>query len=132
MRRLIYISSSRISDRDDEVATIIEQSGRRNAAAGITGLLWFDGANFVQALEGDAEDVADTMKRVCRDPRHSAIEVVTDRNVTTRMFGSWAMRHAGAEPATAEGTAYLVGYVASMAPTAASRILEVIAAAEER
>jgi len=132
MRRVIYISESRIGDCDDEVAKIIEQSERRNAEAGITGLLWFDGANLVQALEGEALDVAMTMERIYLDPRHSSVEVVSARDVTTRMFGGWSMRHAGTEPATAEGTAYLIGYVSSVAPAAASRVLDVIAAAEQR
>lgn len=65
---------------------------RNNAAAGITGLLLFNGQNFLQLLEGERDAVDALLDRVETDPRHSGVVVVTDIEVAERSFPGWSMR----------------------------------------
>ena len=65
---------------------------RNNAAAGITGLLLFNGQNFLQLLEGEQDAVDSLLDRVESDPRHSGVVVVTDLEIAERSFPDWSMR----------------------------------------
>ena len=92
MRRVIYISRSRIGDDPDELDAIVDRSSASNIVAGITGMLWWDGNNFAQVLEGPHKAVDRAMQRILADIRHTDIAVVLDRAVAGRMFGEWGMR----------------------------------------
>jgi hypothetical protein len=69
MRRIIYTSRSRTRDDLAELDAIMEVSIARNIEAGITGMLWSDGANFAQVIEGGHDQVGATMSRIRSDPR---------------------------------------------------------------
>lgn len=90
MRQLVYISSMRRQAAVDPAA-ILAQSRRNNARARVTGLLFFDGKRFLQALEGDDALVDATFARIQQDERHHALVVLSNREVETREFGEWAM-----------------------------------------
>lgn len=93
MRQLVYISSIKRHAPVDPEA-ILAQSRRNNARAGVTGLLFFDGKRFLQALEGEEPLVEDTFQRIRGDGRHHAIVVLSDRITDDREFGEWAMAYA--------------------------------------
>jgi len=112
MRRLIYTSQSLLTGNLAELDAIVERACVLNNSAGITGMLWADGNRFVQALEGDHNAIADTMIRIRADSRHTDIEIVGDRPVTQRMFGTWAMVRPNQGPEGTASTAFLVGFVA--------------------
>lgn len=92
MRQLVYISSMR-RQADVDPATILAQSRRNNAAAGITGLLFFDGKRFLQALEGEEAAVDATFARIQQDERHHALVLLSNRDIAAREFGVWAMAY---------------------------------------
>lgn len=92
MRQLVYISSIKRNATVDP-ATILAQSRRNNARDRITGLLFFDGKRFLQALEGDEAQVDTTFRRIQQDDRHHALVVLSNRVVETREFGEWAMAY---------------------------------------
>ncbi len=79
MRQIIYISTATAQLTAEDPAHILDVSSRRNTLDAITGLLYFDGKRFLQALEGES------------DPRHRAIVILSDRSVAAREFGNWAM-----------------------------------------
>jgi hypothetical protein len=58
---------------------------------GISGLLLFDGRNFVQALEGPEDSVAAAFDRICSDARHTDVKVASDRLIDAREFPYWSM-----------------------------------------
>ncbi|WP_081469605.1 BLUF domain-containing protein [Sphingomonas sp. PAMC 26617] len=43
----------------------------RNIKAGVTGMLWSQGANFAQVIKGSYDQVGATMDRILSDPRHT-------------------------------------------------------------
>lgn len=131
MRRVIYISRSHVANDPDALERIVQVSSVRNAAAGVSGMLWSGPHEFVQALEGEHGPVGDTLKRIADDTRHGGIEVICDCPVRSRMFGAWAMVRSDAGTTCTASTAYLIGYAGLLRTAAARRIVELLLNAED-
>ena len=91
MLQLVYISTARDKVMASDLQRILGVSRRNNARDAITGLLFFDGVRFLQALEGDPDAVTTAFERIRVDPRHSGVVVLSRREVDGREFGDWAM-----------------------------------------
>ncbi|CAN5297461.1 hypothetical protein BH10PSE15_BH10PSE15_07020 [soil metagenome] len=91
MLQIIYISTAAPVVTDAELSRILASSRRINARGDITGLLFFNGRRFLQALEGPEAAVDATIARIKTDRRHMALVVLSRRMVDARDFGSWAM-----------------------------------------
>lgn len=91
MIQLVYLSSARPSFREANLAHILEASRRRNARAGITGMLLYGQGSFLQLLEGEAGAVETCLARIAADPRHSALRTVVRHEIAERDFGDWTM-----------------------------------------
>lgn len=74
-------------------------SQTRNASEAITGLMLYDNGAFFQWLEGPPAGVDRVMTSICRDPRHTGIEVLNNQQVKARTFGDWTMKLAATGPA---------------------------------
>ena len=91
-RRVIYSSDARGKGTAfDNLTAILIQSRFNNGLDGISGLLWTDGARYIQLLEGPPESVALTLERILRDQRHANVAIISDRMAEERAFGDWAM-----------------------------------------
>lgn len=90
MYQLVYVSTVRRDALIDVPAILLasQTNNRRNA---ITGLLYYDGTRFLQALEGPKVAVEATFDRISADLRHRSIVVLSKRDVANREFGEWAM-----------------------------------------
>ncbi len=88
---LIYVSSA--TGRLDEaaLAEILDVSRRKNAEAGITGLLMYSGGNIPQAIEGEEAAVGALFDRIKTDPRHRGIQKMMAFPIEKRQFPNWAM-----------------------------------------
>ena len=93
MRQLVYISTLRRGTSVDAGALLL-QSRRNNARDRVTGLLFFDGKRFLQALEGSDVAVDAAFARIQEDQRHHALVVLSNRPIDQREFGEWAMAYA--------------------------------------
>jgi hypothetical protein len=93
MIQLVYVSSVTPNAVGADPALILAASRANNRRDAITGLLYSDGARFLQALEGPVEQVEATFARIKTDPRHRAIVVLSRRSIAAREFGDWAMAH---------------------------------------
>lgn len=102
MQRLIYISTSRGVITAPELTGILAVSRRNNARVGVTGLLVAGRRRFLQALEGPADAVETTFRRIGADPRHFAVVTLRRDQVRTRTFPDWTM---GFQQASAVGEA---------------------------
>lgn len=94
IRQLVYISSVKGDPGAINPDAILHVSRRNNARSGVTGLLYYDGRRFLQALEGEVEAVERLYRHIATDPRHHALVILSDRMVEAREFGNWAMGHA--------------------------------------
>ena len=132
MYRLVYKSVACAPFSETELKKLLMNSRLRNAEAGLTGMLIYDGGTFLQMLEGDMAPIFKTFARIERDPRHKDIAVLLrDPNAAERAFGHWSMGYAGGS--TAAGI--LKGFVdlpnglrtASLDRSSAVRILDAVA-----
>jgi len=89
--QICYTSRAKASlDRARYNALVLEAQGR-NRADDVTGLLLYDGARFIQALEGPERLASACMARIEQDRRHEAIDIVSRTRIPERQFGTFAM-----------------------------------------
>jgi len=94
VRQLVYISTvHRAVAATIDPAGILAASRRNNARDRITGLLFFNGKRFLQAIEGSDNAVDATFARIQADTRHYGLVILSNREVATREFGEWAMAY---------------------------------------
>jgi hypothetical protein len=92
MLQVIYSSKAASQIGPGDVFRIIQQSARNNGKAGLTGFLIYQNGRFFQVLEGEKPPIDDVMRRVERDPRHSAITIISRREIDERAFPAWRMK----------------------------------------
>lgn len=91
MRQLLYVSAAAEDMTGDVLTAILETSRRNNRASGITGMLLHVDGGFLQVLEGPDNAIQETFTRIRRDPRHTATNVLVDRQADERLFPDWTM-----------------------------------------
>lgn len=90
MRQCLYISTA-IEPSEQRVDDILVTARRKNAEVGITGLLLFNGRNFMQLIEGETDRLRDLLGSLAVDPRHTGMTLLQDRRVSERACPGWAM-----------------------------------------
>jgi hypothetical protein len=98
---LVYVSSAvrPLSDEElmellrqsEELMELLRQSRENNARHGITGLLLYKDGNFMQYLEGPAEEVARLHEKILADRRHKQVITLLRGEAENRHFEAWAM-----------------------------------------
>jgi hypothetical protein len=91
-------------------------------------MLWTDGENFVQVIEGDPDHVGQTMDRIRADRRHTDIKVILDRSVLSRQFGDWSMRQAADDADSAQATAFMIGFAMGQRAGSGRRLYDIVVA----
>ncbi|HEY3694370.1 BLUF domain-containing protein [Phenylobacterium sp.] len=89
VHRLIYASRQRFAANEpaaQALEAIAASAARHNAAAGVTGLLLAHGGWLLQVLEGPANAVMTTYRRILDDPRHDEPRVIISGPVREREF----------------------------------------------
>ena len=71
--------------------SILDVAHRKNPENGITGLLCFDGMQFVQILEGEEDNVMALFASIERDSRNTDVEVLHRGGISERSFENWTM-----------------------------------------
>ena len=88
---LVYVSTATVGLSLDDFLAILDVSQRNNQRFGISGLLVFNGTNFMQCLEGDRAAVNDRLHHIGRDDRHNGLSVIDNRELSKRQFAEWDM-----------------------------------------
>lgn len=89
--RLIYVSTSQDGVDLDEFKRILLQAQANNERRDLTGMLAFNSKIFLQALEGDRDQVNDLYNRIARDPRHHAVTILSCKEIQERHWFNWSM-----------------------------------------
>lgn len=107
---LTYRSEATRAPSDAELDGLVAEARTRNRSVGVTGMLLYDSGRFLQTLEGPPTGLDAIWTSIQRDPRHGAIEVLSQHIVPARLFAGWDLqlhlRSTGrAKSAPAAGTA---------------------------
>ncbi|MFZ7089345.1 BLUF domain-containing protein [Curtobacterium sp. RRHDQ10] len=87
----VYVSTLREELTGEPLRRLLEDSRRRNAANGITGMLTVRGRRVIQLLEGERASVRELYARIAVDPRHDDVVTVWDSSNAERRFPDWSM-----------------------------------------
>ena len=91
LHQIVYVSAAAAGFTLADLESILRTARAHNAEAGITGVLLFEGASFLQVLEGRAEDIDPLMERIRNDPRHARPVLLLREPIEERSFGEWTM-----------------------------------------
>lgn len=90
LSRLVYHSQRNRSVALD-TKQLIATAQRCNSRDSLTGMLHFDGQNFIQVLEGGRAELSATYHRIANDPRHTNLILISCTEVRERLFPNWSM-----------------------------------------
>ncbi|MEO5732116.1 MAG: BLUF domain-containing protein [Rubrivivax sp.] len=91
---LLYLSTLTPGTDELVVATIARRARVANAALGISGLLVFDGASFLQRLEGPHDALSRLVQQLRGDPRHVDMDVLCWQPLTgARLHAGWDLAY---------------------------------------
>ena len=92
MHSVIYVSTAAAGFRDADLAALVTAAEQANAALKITGMLAYNGAHFMQLLEGEETTVEAILDRIAADPRHASVVVIRRGDRPGRECPDWSMR----------------------------------------
>lgn len=93
MYRLVYVSTANEGIRPEQIGHILDVSQSNNHERRITGFLAHNGGHFMQALEGERDEVLEIYSKILSDPRHFGVVQIVGENVEGRAFPDWAMNY---------------------------------------
>lgn len=91
--QLIYVSSAIEELNDEQLDRILESSVRHNQPQSVTGMLLYARGNFMQVIEGEEAAINETYHRICQDPRHHNIFLLSREPIAKREFSTWSMAY---------------------------------------
>lgn len=105
LHRLTYVSTVAEPMDDCAISQLVNQARENNADLKITGILLYNGLNFLQTLEGPHRDVIDLFSKIAADPRHNGVVCVQSDTPDQRAFEGWTMAYSPVGRAGMEATA---------------------------
>lgn len=91
LKQLVYTSVEARELSKSEIKEILASSRKNNAEKGITGLLLYRNHTFIQALEGEEQNVTDIFNAIKADKRHTEVATLWFESISNRHFPNWAM-----------------------------------------
>lgn len=104
--RIVYSSAASSAFTDAALRELLARTRKKNAAAGVTGILLHVDRSFLQVLEGEPSVLEPLYATIAYDRRHSDIVKIIQEPITQRDFSDWSMglaRVTAKEFATAAG-----------------------------
>lgn len=86
---LTYQSKATVKPTRLEIDDLASKARARNRSYGITGMLLYEDGRFLQTLEGPPGGLKQLWTSICRDNRHSDIDVLSEHIVPSRLFAGW-------------------------------------------
>jgi uncharacterized membrane protein (DUF373 family) len=91
MIQISYISSATAPMSNQDLLGLLQECRENNAESGVTGMLIYCNATFLQVLEGDEKVVDDLIDKIRKDPRHTNLQVLHRRTIERRQHSDWSM-----------------------------------------
>lgn len=89
---MLYRSKATMPFPEAELADLASGAAERNRLRKVTGALFHDDGRFLQWIEGPRESIRELFTEICRDPRHTDIDVVSFGSAGHRLFADWNLR----------------------------------------
>lgn len=93
LESLLYVSSAVRLLNFEEIGHLLKRARERNREYGITGVLLYDGGNFMQYLEGPKENLDIIYRIIEEDKQHTGIILLSREAIEDRQFGDWSMAY---------------------------------------
>lgn len=91
MHSLIYVSNACFPAGGEDDFSILSESVAFNRRGGIGGYLLRTPHQFFQILEGPEDRLNLLMDKICRDPRHSDVRILSHNATGSACFAGWSM-----------------------------------------
>ena len=91
LHEVLYVSTLSPDSPVKVVSQIAVKARIANEAAGVTGLLVFDGMRFCQQIEGPRKPVLALIERIRHDPRHVNVEILHHGPLAERRFRRFSL-----------------------------------------
>lgn len=91
MIQISYISSATEPWSTQELLRLLQQCRENNAGKGVTGMLLYGNATFLQVLEGEEKVINDLVDKIRTDPRHTNVQILHRRTIQRRQYSDWSM-----------------------------------------
>lgn len=91
MFHIAYVSSAAGAFTKPQLRDLLARSRENNQRLEVTGLLLYQGGNFMQVLEGAEPVVRKLYLKICQDPRHNDIFTLFAEPLREREFPNWSM-----------------------------------------
>jgi hypothetical protein len=108
--QLVYASQASESLTESDILEILRNSQLRNNQDKISGLLLFKDRQFVQFIEGPADEVQALYARIAQDPRHHTLRVLSETTGDRLLMPTWAMAYTSPVLEPAKGDAFVLGF----------------------
>lgn len=93
MYRLVYVSTAKEGIGPAAIGDILDVSVSNNDERRLTGFLAHNGRHFMQALEGERDEVQEIYDRILSDDRHFGVVQIVGEEITDRAFPNWSMNY---------------------------------------
>ncbi len=91
MIQLLYISSATEPMSTQDLLSLLQQCREKNPERGVTGMLLYCNATFLQVLEGEDKVVDELVETIRQDPRHTDLQVLYRKKIEQRQYSDWSM-----------------------------------------
>ena len=91
LQRIAYVSRMVEPFEPEDIAALAKRAAEINSRTEVTGVLCFNGHEFLQVIEGPAEAIALTYARISGDERHRVEKLIVTETIDEREFGDWGM-----------------------------------------
>ncbi|MDO9161349.1 MAG: BLUF domain-containing protein [Methylococcaceae bacterium] len=88
---LVYVSLANQEMSDNHLQAMLKKAREKNEKLSITGMLLYRDGFFMQALEGELNDIEDLFKTISQDPRHRDLLLIYKKPIQQRGFPDWTM-----------------------------------------
>lgn len=105
MISIIYVSSATRLLPESELVELLKTCRSKNEPLKITGMLLYQGGNFMQVIEGPEAAVTALYEKIQRDPRHSGVYQLARKAIEKREFADWSMGFQNVDELPAEARA---------------------------
>ncbi len=89
---MLYRSRAIVPFADPDLTDLASGAAERNRVRKVTGALFHDDGRFLQWIEGPRDSIRELFSEICRDPRHTDIDVVSFGSAGHRLFADWNLR----------------------------------------